>query len=395
MSDSNVVSWIIPAQFTAAAEQRFARLLKRAEKIGAADGLRLDIGKPFVQQRKSLVVVELHGTTPRLGDFAIVARIDHETNPAVVTGPPGGPSIDARWRTAEPVCSHCQLARERKVTYLVAENGSDPVQVGSSCMASFLGIKMGLSDLWGYFDELGPDWWEDEQVKTDSINLHEYLAFVVMHIRRAGWTPKTKASFERPATATSALDDCLEPRGEMPTPDDHAQAQMATKWAAAMDPGQSSFMNNVQAIAQAGWCSFRHVGLAAAIVPVWRREMEERRESNNSNYIGQVGERLRNQRVAILGTRITTGYYGDSTLVRMEDFKGNRINWWYSDHGVPVSGTSLYLDHEGRPDKPIPASVKDGQGRFLVIMDATVKSHAIFQGRKETTVTRARLRWPE
>lgn len=89
------------------------------------------------------VRVLVKGSAPRLSGWNFVARILHGSDDSgspmnTFLGVPGG-SIPDQYKRVGPVCEHCGQNRRRKDTFVLHHPEHGYCQVGSTCLADFLG----------------------------------------------------------------------------------------------------------------------------------------------------------------------------------------------------------------------------------------------------------------
>src|SRR4051794_5489867 len=120
-----------------ALHERIERIDRRARRLGTGPVLLVDTGR----RQAGRAVVVLQGDTPRLEGWRIAAVVRHREADAELRLVPGAPELplsSAHWRA--PSCDHCQVARNRKETFLLLHEGDWTIrQVGSSCLRDFLG----------------------------------------------------------------------------------------------------------------------------------------------------------------------------------------------------------------------------------------------------------------
>ena len=87
----------------------------------------------------------------------------------------------------------------------------------------------------------------------------------------------------------------------------------------------------------------------------------------DSNWIGEVGDKITNLKVQLVRKYNTSSKYGLTTLYSFQDENGNIINWW----------TSTFQEIE--------------QGDWVTIIRSTIKKLDIYRDQKQTIITRAKL----
>jgi hypothetical protein len=356
--------------------------------------------------------VEIEGQDPVLAGWRFAATLQHlppseEADALVIVRNVPGVAVPEKYREADPLdCDHCHLRIWRRDTYLLehVESGTFR-QVGSTCIGDFLGHAdpHALAQLAELLAEAGR-WASAAEDSDESIGggegggcprylvLEEYLSYAALAVRECGWVSRRNSDggFRR-ATADTALDCMFPPKGipadelRHRTDEDLALAKEAAEWAASLyhegDRSQlDDYLANVAALGASGLMGWRNAGLAASIIPAWKREKArrlEREELAGSQHVGTVGKRQE-----FLGRlTFTLGldtYYGVSTLCKFVSPEGNVLVWFASG------------------DSPAAGKDADGFDRPVAVgccyrIKATVKKHDERDGIKQTVITRAKL----
>jgi len=299
--------------------ERFAKLAKKAAKLNvpaatftvvreskqhfcydARDGHKrianlLDSGS--WTERVYYVTVE--GEAPRLpGGWKLAATIQHtEVGNAVRAAA----EFDAtQYRTGTPKCDHCQTARNRRDTYVVVNDEGVTKQVGTNCIADFLGGVNpeaianyagewidSLNDLENEFEgHLGTR-------NRESVYLAEYLAEVVAAVEAHGWLPKSRATEYQTPTASRATDNlfalcqifpaCWKHEtshrdAPIPTEEQRQEADVTLTWCRDHFQDRNDLNDyewNLSVALLRDWIEPRETGLAASAVAYYRRAIEK------------------------------------------------------------------------------------------------------------------------
>lgn len=89
-----------------------------------------------------IIELEVQGTAPTHNGWGFVATLVHTSEGNIVRSAPGF-QVPADYREAAPKCDHCKINRARRDTYILQHEDGRTVQVGSSCLEEFLGVKPG------------------------------------------------------------------------------------------------------------------------------------------------------------------------------------------------------------------------------------------------------------
>jgi len=251
--------------------ERIERINRRARRLGTGPVLLVDTGR----RQAGHAVVILQGDTPRVQGWRIAAVVRHrgaDTELRPVPGAPAVPLSSDRWRAAS--CDHCQVARNRKETFLLLHEGDWTVrQVGSSCLRDFLGghdperlcrqaeyLLIAGAELSGAADGAGVE-------PGATLELQAFLAHAARVVRRAGWTSGAAGTDETPSSADQA-EASLEQHAPI-EPADQRLARGTLAWARELLPlkrNPSAFELDLAAVVRESWITRRERGLICAAV---------------------------------------------------------------------------------------------------------------------------------
>lgn len=372
----------IPAENIEKLTADIAKLNAKASKLGC-EPVRLEVTaeEKFVKlteaaTSRKLVKVLVEGRAPKLNGWRFLARLEHldEGNLAYVAPEE---TLPEEFRDAPLKCDHCGLSRKRNDTYIVAHDDGRVRQVGSSCLADFLGhaspegianlAELMTSGLTGILEDA-----EDAERGASNgrtyINLEELLAMTSAVVAKNGWTSVTEAREKMvSATRDQVCANMWPPPGAgdviRPAPQDYEAAKAAIEWAkAVVPPAGNDYMGNVKVIASAGHTTSRGIGIAVSIIAAYKRHLSielEKRRWVDSKHIGAVGKRGDFNLTCDLVRPVGSMY--PSYLTKFHDAEMNVYVWF----------ASKPLD-EGKEYR----------------LRATVKEHSEYKGIKQTVLTR-------
>lgn len=303
----------------------------------------------------------------------------------VVTATSVGGSEDG-WATGHTAlagqCDHCRRTMRRRVTVLLTDAAGDVRPVGRSCLADYAGGKIRaevLAELTRLGERIRLAFGVVAGAEPDTAPVVEVVALARMLADRFGFIRAGYGGRNEEDNRTR-LRKCVAPfDGEQSdiagcdvtdADRDAARADIATILAA---PADSDYIANLQAIVGAEWTQVtgngNKLGLIASL-PIAadrarRDAVEAAAPSLPDAYIGAEGEK-----VQISGTvALTLWTQGDfpSYLVKIE---------------TPVGAVKCFTTAA--------AMTELGEGDQVTLV-ATVKRHDVYQGRKETTLTRPKL----
>lgn len=340
--------------------------------------------------------IELTLSAPRLGHegWTFSAAIDRVPgSEAIVVRTAPGADLSG-WRPTPGLCDHCGHKRRRTTTYIVEGDDGQRLQVGSTCLEAFMGIKP--AGLWTlHFDpeDLLPEESEEKAVRGQSVvDVRTFLAqslavsqrgasFVTRgQVRYDGGlstsdqvldvfysTSRDRRRVAEREVAEALLSDIL----------DEGLVEEVIAAAAGLDPS-GDYGANMQAILSADTCSTKHLGLLASAVAVWRRgqakaaEAAAREESKaqiKAGFLAEVGTRLRDVPATVVRLQEYTdsfGYQEKTTTYLTLHAAGHEVFW--------------------KASKELSVDVGDS-----VVFTGTVKEHGSFRGVDQTVITRGKV----
>ncbi len=421
----NGISMTIDALDFPEAQDRFAKLVKKATKLGLTPpemveasrytklrGEKNSLGlyskwehsSPHLVARNSIERILLHitGSAPNIEGWNFVAVIMHHGEISIVKTVDGEVELPQdRFRDPGPYCEHCNTKRRRNDTYVLEKDG-EFVQVGRSCLKDFGGHnleKVGrfYHSVVNFSEEAEDGYGGGKYVSFPSTA--EYLAYVAYSIDTSGWLSKTNAR-ERDAQSTSGdawtirsicegfnlggqTEDTKRIRAEVleQWPKLMERANDAVAWGIAQEtPEAFGYLLNLSRSLQVGYVDDKLAGLAASVFVAKSNaeEREIRRNKGNqkwaeqvaaSDYVGEKKLRLRAIKAEFMKSQDFDGLYGFKRLHTFETSEGNVLIWWASS--VPTDADCDQL--------------KKG---VVYTFDGTVKEHKEYKGLKQTSLSR-------
>lgn len=343
------------------------------------------------------VTVTVHGDVVLPGGWHLVAALDHRSAETPIIRAVPGEELPHEFRERGPDCDHCETKRKRYDTFVIRNDEGDYKTVGRTCIADYLGHKDALT-IADFYSSLGAifrggdgeedEWLEERYGRPDAHwELVSCIAFVGAIIHEHGWSPRSLRDgnatadvawgwFQRgfqPETFTNSYGVKVTVAPPDITEREEELAAKALAWLEGQE-AKSDYIYNCKAIASAGYVTQRTIGIAASIAASYKkaveRDLEYKRRNEargDSEHVGELKERLRGLKITVLGTFETEGDYGLTTRVKFTDENDNDFIWWASG------------DTELEPGKSY-------------VVDATVKRHGEYKGRKVTTVNRVTIK---
>lgn len=360
-----------------------------------------DWGSAGVERIIDYTFVTVNGETPMIAGWVFIASLDHDADQGAeesvgIRRAPTGTGLVSRigqqaaervealdltcYRHAGPDCDHCGYNRQRKQTYVLYEVATGELrQIGSTCLKDYTGahnpervaawaewLEALYSDL-GF--ESGDDGFGDIGIGGGRIAIGtlDYLGHVAAITREFGWVPRWSrdgyyGDFTRNegATADRARDNYLERNKKFRievTAEDRELAKTALDWVRD-DLGErdesdlDEFEHNLVTYCRADYLPEKGDGFIAACIGSYQRELQrnlEAKKAADSQWIGQVGDRVKGLTFSVTFVRSFEGRFGTRWLTKGHDADGNGILWWGSgglEQGKTYTASATIKKHE-------------------------------------------------
>ena len=339
--------------------------------------------------------VKVAGESPKLEDWELLATLEIRDKGTIIRTVPGQ-QAPKEYRDAKPKCDHCATSRYRKEHFLVRHSNGKVSQVGRNCLRDFLGnvdpkriarlatwireIEDALRDSFNYRGEGEPYF----------MDLTHYLSFVSAIIIKFGWLSRKQSDINAQAgkgptqTTSSRAFGNADPkqREELrrhnprelvdPTEETRKEAEAAIAWVKSWKHELNDFEHNVSMVVAEGALRGGDQGIAAAIISSYRRAKglvkkreERKKQDSGSKHFGTVGKR-EVFRLKLDFQRDFASDWGVSILYKLRDEAGNVATYWASRDLRLVEGETYTIK-------------------------ATVKDHELYDGIKQTKISRGAL----
>jgi hypothetical protein len=345
--------------------------------------------KEVVEYFVNYLYVTVAGERPVVQGWEFVATIDHAEEGNIIKTVPDTGQLPVAYRTAAPLCEHCNSRRRRSETFVVRKAGVWK-QLGRNCLADFF-PGASPDDLattagwWVEADELLASIRDEDgghcYTAEDRIPIETLLAATEATIRTFGWVAKGRAkdTGERPTSQRvallfanpvnlSALDKAEVKLIEENYRDEDAEViEAALEWVRTFDPETAEdYRYNLYLICKGESVRQSNFGLACSLMPAYRRHLgitAEKVEAAKSEHVGEVKKRLVFEKTFLKSiSEPYSSQWGVSYRFTFMN-EANVLIWWTSsDEGWEA-------------------------GQYYDIV-ATIKKHEEFRGHKQTVVTR-------
>jgi len=342
---------------------------KKAVKLGCPE-IKFEISAPFVKETPDgvfeFVKVEVDESIISLNGWNVKGRIDDEEGVNIVAG---YGDMSAYRNVSMTRCDHCNTARTRK-HLVVVSNGSEEKVVGAQCLTDFVGHPSALAYLsaMSWVLNLGETLEEEGFSSGRSeacFDIAEIIALSAAATRQWGYTSRAVAE-EKMCLATvdqirchlSAVNDNAR---ITVSEEDREQAAKALAWIESVEDN-SDFFYNLKTLTAKAYTKNRFLGYIAAIIPCYLKSLVKETQAP-SEFIGEVGQKK--VRMEVQCTNIVTldGNYGTSWMFIFK--AGSNV----------IKYVSSAFD----------CSVGDN-----MVIEATIKDHAVYNSKKQTVITRAK-----
>jgi hypothetical protein len=378
-------TFAIPTFRRASIEKRIEKLARKATKNGNPD-IRVSFGETFIRTVDTeygetdieYISVTVTGEAPRIAGWDFLARIELLDEENLVHSVPGSDiQLDQSFRQHNGYCDHCNSARRRNDVFVLS-NGSEQIAVGRTCLREFLGIDdpKAIIARAQFFEELRAARDEEDLGGFGSLgyfHLREVLELSAANIRLYGYVSKAKQMETGNSTTGEAV--MLSIRGIPgydiePNAVDKEWAAKTIKFFRGQEVFGNNYMDNLRIILKQDIIKKEHVNLAASAVITAQRQLapkSPKEEIKESNFVGEVKTRLKGlelmiDKIIYLGS----GSFGPSYLHLMKDTSGNVFSW--------ITGNKI----------------EKAEGE-TVRLDGTIKEHKLYNGTKQTALTRAKV----
>lgn len=288
------------------------------------------------------------------------------------------PSLLAQYKDVDFHCDHCHKKVHRNSVVILEHDNGERKIVGTSCVKEFTSgldgnliaevndymaiLKMRDSELRCLMqgEDDADTFFESHGIKTYDIVM--VVSAAKRLIDKYGFEPSNSYN----ATWKYILDEYDRTKKE-------DEASDAVEWIKSLSEDEitkSSYLFNLKQIIDAGYCTARHFGFLASLIPSYRKSEYKRLldlKKNNgkvSEYVGNIGDKI-SVKVKYVNTYSYDSNFGTtnihlfmddngnifkwSTNSRLEytvkDNHSNYSQWYYLDKGATVQLTGKIKDH--------------------------------------------------
>jgi hypothetical protein len=348
------------------------------------------------------VWMALSGASPKFAGWTLAAVVEHAEEGNILRKSPDCTAELTKFRSGAPVCQHCNLARNRKDTYIVIHDDGSQKQVGHNCIKDFLGHAnpnqlAAWAELCYSACELCEAGEGDSEggcggSRNTCINVESFLVYASLALRLKGWV-SGKTAFESQGSVTStkewALQYMFPPKDAagriipQPAPEqvdidraEKSRAFVLETLGTRESESLSDFEHNILMVSKCEAVEGRNVGMIAYVPEYFRRETEKAvlsakrgEEAKVATHFGEVGKRVKNTQV---------------TYLRSTGFE-TQYGYCFIHTFVAADGTSRLV---WKTSGELPATIQEG---VAVTATFTVKEHGDYKGFKQTKISRVKI----
>lgn len=287
-------------------------------------------------------------------------------------------------------CDHCHKKVHRNSVVILEHDNGERKVVGTSCVKEFTSgldgnliaevndymaiLKMRDSELRCLMqgEDNADVFFESHGVRT--YNVSHIVSAAKRLIDKYGFEPSSSMK----ATWKFIMDEYCPANVEV-------EATDAIEWIKSLSEDEvtkSSYLFNLKQIIDAKYCTARHFGLLASLIPSYRKsEYKRLRDANYkaSEYVGKVGDKI-SVKVKYINTYTYDTSFGSSNIHLFMDDNGNIFKW----------STNNRLEF----------TVKDNHANYsqwyyldkgaTIQLTGKIKDHSEYRNQKQTVLTRCK-----
>jgi len=413
----------IPATNWDLFESRFAKILKRTQKLNCGE-VGYEIVKETIKQAPPIIIkgdydqgsydeikadkrmikwytIRVWGDSPKIAGWTFIAKLEHDEKIGTCVKTLPGYELPEKYRKADRFdCDHCHKHLWRRDTFVVRNEAGDHKQVGRQCLRDFLGHENPehaaqyaeyFLTIFSMADDAGDDAFGGGHYAEEYYELRQVLAHTIAAIESYGWLSRSKAETGLGRATADRVGDYFAPD---PTGHDSklvyteemlVEADYIIGWALAIpqeEVDKDDYLYNVSILAKSGMTTYRRFGFACSMVTSYRfrvGKVADKSIKEASQHFGEVGKRLSIGEVVLVGEYGPfEGQFGISRLYKFK--QGNFTFTWF---------TSTILNHEKIGQNGYTYNYKKVEiGETVMIKAAKVQEHKEWKGWKETSISR-------
>ena len=331
--------------------------------------------------------VEFELNVPSIGHdgWTFVASVSFEEGGTLVNAVPGQ-DLSGWTRPEAHLCEHCGTKRNRAKSYVLRNDETGEfMQIGSSCIVLFLGVKPAL---WAVEFEF-PEFEGGFGYVAPRYDRNLWLAIALSVTERgAKFVSRARSGEQNGPASSGEVAEVYRPNAILMSKSYDYKAWVETHRAeaerilneepdlieAVIAAGErvgldSDYGMNLAVALASETVSSRALGILTSVVGVYHREntAEAERKANPvvPGFLGEQKDRIKNLEVTITGIKYIDGVYGTTSLISMRTAEGKVAKWFASGYKEVEMGSK-------------------------VTIDGTVKAQEVYNGQDQTILTRVK-----
>lgn len=290
-------------------------------------------------------------------------------------------------------CNHCHKKVHRNSVVILEHDNGERKVVGTSCVKEFTSGLDGnlIAEVNDYMNILKM---RDSELRClmrgeDDADVfferHGVKTYDVVDIVSAAKRLIDKYGFESSSSMNATWKFIMDEYDRTKVEDEATDAIEWIKSLSEDDVIKSSYLFNLKQIIDAGYCTARHFGFLASLIPSYRKSEYKRLldlKNNNgkeSNYVGNIGDKI-SVKVKYINTYTYDTSFGNFSNHLFMDDNGNIFKW--------STGSRLKY------------TVKDNHSNYsqwyyldkgaTVQLSGKIKDHSEYRNQKQTVLTRCK-----
>jgi hypothetical protein len=337
-------------------------------------------GKEY-QTKKTMEVltIEVEGNTPKIEGYSLIGMAEFVGLPKPILTAFSEHDNEQLTKVVDCHCDHCNTNRQRNSVFLI-KNTIDKslMQVGKSCLKDFFpkdvfGQVSDFTSIINVFNEIdqlmdAPNYGNPKHI---FIPVELIVAYAIMCINVAGYVSTNNAS-EGNVPTSHIIKGVIAGDIKMTITDEDVNKakQLLSDNKELLDNhfenNNTVFNYNVKNFLETGYVTTNNIGYIAYL-PVLIAKLVSESTKKESSYLGNVKDKLTVSCTLVKHTGFET-MYGYTNLYIFEDDNGNVLSWFNTGKTI------------------------DADLNTKVTLTGTVKQHNLYNGVKQTVLTRCKVK---
>jgi len=327
----------------------------------------------------------VYGDSPTINGYSFLAKIEPFELGVNLVHSHNNDYDFTSYRTADLICEHCKVNRQRNFYYLIQSESDNSVKmVGHNCLANYINLPDSESIAQFYSDfivsseSFSCDEKEEYAPSSNnfySIKISDFLAFAKVIVNKSGYVSTKNESLTNPSTKVLAINEYFYNGSDKIKITEENIIEVESILAVVKNEltnrnNLSEYEFNILKLIESGKMKISHAGYIVSIIPLYNRiivtSKEETNEKTQSQFVGIVGDKITNINAIVTFYNRYDTQYGYTHLYKFNN-NNNVITYF--------SSKDLFLN------------VNDN----VIITKATIKAHDTYNGVNQTVITRGKI----